>query len=136
MYSQIDAATIRRGTVEHKAWQVSASWFLTGEEAAYASFTPRSSFLPGRPGTGTWELVARFQSIDFDDVAFAGGNDSFANPASAVSAAKAIGVGINWYLNENFKLQLNYDVCQFTGGAASGDRPDERAALSRFSLVF
>jgi phosphate-selective porin OprO/OprP len=133
---QIDATTIRRGTVEHKAWQFSASWFLTGEEAAYASYTPRSSFLPGKPGTGAWELVARFQSIDFDAAAFAGGNDSFASPTTAVSAAKAIGMGVNWYLNQNFKLQFNYEVSQFTGGATSGDRPDEQAALTRFSLVF
>ena len=133
---QIDATTTRYGSLQHSAWQVSASWFLTGEEAAYAAFTTRSSFLPGKPGSGAIELVARVQGIHFDDEAFSGGATSFANPASAVHKADALGFGLNWYLSQNFKWQLNYEVTRFTGGAASGDRPDERAALTRFALIF
>jgi len=133
---QIDATTTRYGSLQHSAWQVSASWFLTGEEAAYAAFTTRSSFLPGKPGSGAIELVARVQGIHFDDDAFSGGATSFANPASSVRKADALGFGLNWYLSQNFKWQLNYEVTRFTGGAASGDRPDERAALTRFALIF
>lgn len=133
---QIDATTTDYATLQHKAWQISASWFLTGEEAAYASFTPRSTFQPGKPGTGAWELVARVQSIHFDDAAFAGGAASFANPASSVRKASAVGLGVNWYLNQNFKWQLNYELTRYQGGAATGDRPDERAALTRFALTF
>jgi len=133
---QIDATTTRYGSLQHSAWQVSASWFLTGEEAAYAAFTTRSSFLPGKPGSGAIELVARVQGIHFDDEAFSGGATSFANPASSVRKADALGFGLNWYLSQNFKWQLNYEVTRFNGGAASGDRPDERAALTRFALIF
>jgi phosphate-selective porin OprO/OprP len=133
---QIDDATTRRATLQHSAWQVSASWFLTGEEAAYASFTPRSTFQPGKPGSGAWELVARYQSITLDPAAFAGGSASFANGTSSVQGARAVGVGLNWYLNQNFKWQLNYELTRYDGGATAGDRPDERAALTRFSLVF
>jgi phosphate-selective porin OprO/OprP len=133
---QIDATTVRRATLQHNAWQVSASWFLTGEEAAYASFTPRSTFQPGKPGAGAGELVARYQAIRFDDAAFTGGSASFANAATSARGAKAIGLGVNWYLTQNFKWQLNYEQTQYDGGAASGDRPDERAALTRFALVF
>jgi phosphate-selective porin OprO/OprP len=134
---QVDATTLRRATLEHDAWQVSASWFLTGEEAAYSSFTPRSTFQIGKPGWGAWELVARYEQIDFDDAAFDGGSASFANPATAVSDASALGLGVNWYLNQNFKWQLNYAVSRFGGGAAGGaDRPDERVLATRFALVF
>jgi phosphate-selective porin OprO/OprP len=133
---QVDATTTRRATLQHSAWQVSASWFLTGEEAAYASFTPRSSFQPGKPGAGAWELVARYQAIDLDPDAFIGGSASFANPATAARAARAFGVGVNWYLNQNFKWQFDYERTRYDGGAANGDRPDEQAALTRFSLVF
>jgi phosphate-selective porin OprO/OprP len=133
---QVDATTTRRATLQHSAWQVSASWFLTGEEAAYASFTPRSSFQPGKPGAGAWELVARYQAIDLDPEAFIGGSASFANPATAARAARAFGVGVNWYLNQNFKWQFDYERTRYDGGAANGDRPDEQAALTRFSLVF
>jgi phosphate-selective porin len=47
-----------------------------------------------------------------------------------------VGVGLNCYLNQNFKWQLNYELTHYDGGATIGDRPDERAALTRFSLVF
>ena len=134
---QVNATTLRHATLTHKAWQVEASWFLTGEEAAYAAFTPRSSFQPGKGGWGAWEVVARYQKVDFDPDAFTGGSASFANPATSVSAAQDVGVGVNWYLNQNFKWQLNYDVTGFTGGNSGGtDRPDERVLATRFSLVF
>jgi phosphate-selective porin OprO/OprP len=134
---QLDATTLRRATLEHDGWQVSASWFLTGEEAAYSSFMPRSTFQIGKPGWGAWELVARYEHIDFDDAAFDGAAASFANPATAVSDAGAIGLGVNWYLNQNFKWQLNYAASRFGGDAAGGaDRPDERVLATRFSLVF
>jgi phosphate-selective porin OprO/OprP len=133
---QVDATTTRRATLQHSAWQVSASWFLTGEEAAYSSFTPGSTFQPGKAGTGAWELVARYQSISFDPAAFAGGSASFANGTTSAQGARAVGLGVNWYLNQNFKWQLDYELTRYDRGATTGDRPDERAALTRFSLVF
>ena len=66
-----------------------------------------------------------------------GGGNSFANPDSSASKASAWGVGINWYLSQNYKWSLNYDVTSFEGGAAAGgDRPDEKAVFTRFGLQF
>ena len=59
---------------------------------------------------GAWELVARYHELDIDDATFVGGTNSFANPESAASKASAWGVGVNWYLNQNYKWSLNYDV--------------------------
>ena len=57
--------------------------------------------------------------------------------AQRSSKASAWGVGVNWYLNQNYKWSLNYDVTSFEGGAAAGaDRPDERAVFTRFALQF
>jgi phosphate-selective porin OprO/OprP len=132
----LSAGTARTATLHNTAWQLQAYWFLTGEDEAYDKATPRRDFGFGQGGAGAWELVARYHELQFDDAAFTGGANSFANPATAPSAAHAVGVGLNWYLNRNFKAQLDYEVTRFDGGGASGDRPDERVLTSQFALIF
>lgn len=129
-------AGLRSDTLDHSAWQVQLAWFATGEDEAYRGFTPQSVFSFEQGTCGAFELVARYHELDIDDDAFAGGANSFANPANAASKASAWGVGVNWYLNQNYKWSLNYDVTTFEGGAATGDRPDERALFTRFAVQF
>jgi len=133
---QVSPAVRRSDKLQNSAWQASLSWFLTGEDAAYASFTPNSNFEIGKPGWGAWEVAVRYHELKIDDAAFAGGADSFADPNTAARRARAAGIGINWYLNQNIKWMLDYERTRFDGGAAAGDRPDEKALLTRFSLVF
>lgn len=133
---RLSATAARFDTLENRAWQVQAYWFVTGEDEGYDTATPRSDFRFGDGGLGAWELVARYHEICFDPAAFAGGTASFANPLTAPRAARALGAGINWYLNRNFKLQLDYDITRFDGGAANGDRPDEHVLISQFALIF
>jgi phosphate-selective porin OprO and OprP len=123
-------------TLTHSAWQVQFAWFMTGEEETFRGFTPGSTFQPGKSGWGAVELVARLHQLELDDDTFVGGADSFANPLTAVSRATAYGVGINWYPWNTVKLSLNYEQTEFEGGAATGDRPDEQALLSRFAVNF
>ena len=86
---------------------------------------------------GGWELVARYHELEIDDAAFAGGADSFADPLASARKASTIGVGLNWYWNQNVKWVLNYEVTSFEGGAADGgDREDEEAVLTRIALGF
>lgn len=54
----------------------------------------------------------------------------------SASKASAWGVGVNWYLTQNYKWSLNYDVTSFDGGAATGGRPDEKALFTRFAVGF
>jgi phosphate-selective porin OprO/OprP len=115
---------------------VQTAWFLTGEDEAYDSATPRNDFRFGHGGTGAWELVARYHEISFDPAAFIDGSSSFANPATAPRSARAIGTGVNWYLDRNFKIQLDYEVTRFEGGAAGGNRPSERVLTSQFAMIF
>ncbi len=76
------------------------------------------------------------QELTIDDDAFTGGAASFANPATSAHKARAAGVGLNWYLNQNVKWQLDYDFTKFDGGAVDGDRPDEKAYFTRIGLTF
>jgi phosphate-selective porin OprO/OprP len=127
----------RAGTLDTSAWQVQASWFLTGEEESFRGFKPNNVFSLANDTWGAFELVARYQAIDPDDDAFVGGAASFADPANAAREATAYGVGLNWYLNENLKWVLNYDHTSFDGGAPGGvDREDEDVFLTRFALGF
>ncbi|HYM34383.1 MAG TPA: porin [Steroidobacteraceae bacterium] len=134
---QISAAVKNSASLDQRAWQVSAAYFLTGEEETYTGFTPNNNFTIGKPGWGAWEIVARIHELKLDDAAFAGGANSFADPATQANRARATGGGVNWYLNQNVKWQLNFERTKFTGGAAGGnDRPQEKAILTRFVLVF
>jgi len=134
---QVSNTVKRSGEVDNSAWQVTASLFLTGERASYNTFTPKSTFVPGRPGIGAFEIVARLEELRIDDAAFAGGASSFADPAVSPRKAQAYGVGLNWYPSQYIKIMLDYEHTRFDGGAAGGgDRPDEKAYLSRFQLAF
>jgi phosphate-selective porin OprO/OprP len=126
----------RSDTLDVSAWQVQLAWFLTGEGQTFRGYTPNTVFSLNDKTWGGWELAARYHELDIDDDAFIGGADSFANPATSATKASAWGVAVNWYLNQNFKWSLNYDVTRFEGGAASGDRPDEKAAFTRFAVNF
>jgi phosphate-selective porin OprO/OprP len=129
-------AGLRSDKLDNSAWHVQFAWFATGEDEAFRGFTPQSIFDPSKGTWGAIELVARYHELDIDDDAFAGGANSFANPASSASKASAWGVGVNWYLTQNYKWSLNYDVTSFDGGAATGDRPDEKALFTRFAVGF
>jgi phosphate-selective porin OprO/OprP len=126
----------RTGTVDTDAWQLAASYFLTGEEAAFRGFQPKSRFSLADRTWGAFEIVARVMSLSVSDEAFAGGADSFADPLAAASQADSWGVGLNWYLNENVKWLLDYERTSFDGGAATGDREDEDAAQLRLAVGF
>jgi phosphate-selective porin len=43
---------------------------------------------------------------------------------------------VNWYLNPNYKLQLDYEVTRYDGGAVVGNRPDERVLTLQTALIF
>ena len=87
-------------------------------------------------GVQTCALPICYNHLTVGASAFEDGANSFANPASAARAASAYGVGVNWYLNRNFKWMLDYEHTRFDGGAAKGDRPDEELLVTRFYLQF
>ena len=96
--------------------------------AAVGSFSPRAE------GWGAWEIVGRVGELAID-------RDAFPLYAAAGSAKSAFsfGVGLNWYLNRNVKLNLDYEQTWFDGGSqASGavTAQDEKAFLTRMQFAF
>jgi phosphate-selective porin OprO/OprP len=122
-----------RDTLDHEAWQLTASWVLTGEDAGF-----RGVVKPNRPyaidgeGWGAFELVGRYGELDVDDDAF----PLFADPSAAASRARSWGLGLNWYLNANLKLAFNHVQTDFDGGVAGADRDDEEILFSRLQVAF
>jgi phosphate-selective porin OprO and OprP len=136
---QVSTTVKRSDRLDNSAWQVAASFFLTGERESYNNFVPKSRFTPGHAGSGwgAWELVARFQELRIDPAAFAGGAASFADPSAAPRRAIGYGIGVNWYLDEYLKWMFDYEHTRFDGGGTGGaDRAAERAFLTRFALAF
>ena len=141
-----------RKKLSHSAWQIAVSYILTGEDACFRGVKPKQDFDLGT-GWGAWELVARYSEINLDDntfrdptgTSFVGG---YANLSESAKSAHSWTVGVNWYLNQNAKIALNYEHTTFDGGAGDGilpinatgtnvrDRQDERALLTRLQLAF
>jgi len=101
-----------------EGWFVEGSWIITGEIRPYTPNALNNEIggfqqpVPSRPFSlradtwGTWELVARYSSVDLNW-----------NPTQTASTSRLAGVlggketildiGINWYLNRNVKLQIH-----------------------------
>jgi phosphate-selective porin OprO and OprP len=138
----------------HEAWEIAASYLLTGEDASYRGVKPNQDFDFTTGGWGAWELLARYSEINLDEAAFQNitrtsfSTDTYANLSESAAAAHSWTVGVNWWLNPNTKLALNYEQTLFDGGAGDGilpinstgtnvqGREDERAILTRLQLAY
>ena len=76
--------------------------------------------------------MARYCELDVDDAAF----PLFANPASAASRVSSWGIGLNWYLNANFKLVANYTRTAFDAAPGATPPDDENAFFTRAQFSF
>jgi phosphate-selective porin OprO/OprP len=82
----------RSDRLRNKAWQVAASYVLTGDDASYNGVNPKHPFNLKTGDWGAFEVVGRYGVLDVDNDAFAGSAASFANPATSASKATAWGV--------------------------------------------
>lgn len=97
------------------AWQVGASWVVTGEDASERSVKPRHAFDGSENGgLGALELSARIAGLAVDDEAFPVFSDSAVSARSALAWA----VAANWHLVRGTRLQLAYERTTFDGGAS------------------
>ena len=128
------ANATQHATFDNSAWQVAASYFLTGEENSFGPVTPRRPFKLDGSGWGAWEIAARAGGLKIDDDAF----PDFATGASA-HEVREWAVGLNWHLNRNVKASVNYMHTDFKGGSkAKGEvtADDEQAIFGRVQLSF
>ena len=71
--SRTTAAGVRRDSLDTSAWQLAASWFLTGEEAAFRGFKPNSVFSLDNKTWGAFEIAARERVVVHVEDMIAGG---------------------------------------------------------------
>lgn len=98
-------------TAKFFGFYTQASYFLTGEhrvykpeEAAFGRVAPRrNAFVDG--GIGAWELAARFSQLDVAD----------AGAGIAGGTLRDMTAGVNWYLNPNARIMVNYVHSKVTG---------------------
>jgi phosphate-selective porin OprO/OprP len=122
-----------RRDVAFRAWQVQASYVLTGEKKSFGSPNPKHPFDPRNGGWGAWEIAARTGDFRADQGLFAAG---FASPSSSPRFAREWVVGTNWYLNRIFRISMDYGHTNFLGGAVGANKASERVILARFQLNF
>lgn len=127
-----DAGGHSHEQVANTAWQVAASYFVTGEDNSFAPVAIRRPFTFHGGGWGALELAARVGQLTIDDDAF----PNLANPNTSAEEATAWGVGVNWHLNRNFKVSLDYDQTDFKGGQTRYLKDGEKVIMSRAQLAF
>jgi phosphate-selective porin OprO/OprP len=101
-YANQNYDTAVGGNSNVDAWSIMGSYFLTGEARSYEKGSmnlgrvmPKGNYGDG-DSWGAWELAARYDTIDMNDGGLAGGEfDQWT-------------LGVNWYLNPNTKVMLNY----------------------------
>ena len=122
--------------MNNDAWQVAATYLLTGEDSSFKGVKPKNDFDFDKGGWGAWELALRYSEMNIDSDTFkdskgklAGqtGADAvptlgqaYADPTLSAKKAKSWTAGVNWYLTANAKIVLNYEQTSFDGGAISG----------------
>lgn len=134
------SAPLTSARLENKAWQITGSWILTGEDAAYkGGVVPRRPFNPRNGGWGALQLVGRYEQLHIDGDAF----PLYSDPRFSARSAKAWSAGLNWYLNRNVQVKASFSRTLFEGGGGAGatapaavTRQPENVLFTRVQLSF
>jgi phosphate-selective porin OprO/OprP len=117
----------------NKAWQVLASYVLTGEDNSFGSIKPIQKFDPLNGTWGAFQLAARWTEMGIDNNTFI-----LLDPTKSAGKASAWTAGVNWYLNSNALIRADYENVSFGGGggAVNKNRNTEQVFATRFQLSF
>ena len=129
-YARTSAEVSRNSTdetVANHAWNVTASYMLTGEAATERIVRPTRPFDPAAGQWGALQLTARYGELRFDEKIF---EFDLAAP-DASTYARQFTVGVNWLLNAYVKAYGTYERYTFGGG-----RPAEDSIYFRMQLAF
>lgn len=105
------------GERDFDGWYVQSSYFLTGENRPYKTangwfgpIKPKKNFSLGPDsGWGAWEVAARYSTLDLNDDIIRGGEGA------------NFTLGLNWYLNPNARLMINYGHAMVDHDLYEGD---------------
>lgn len=131
----------QKGAVRHaiafRAYNLEASYVLTGERKSFSSPTPKHNFDPlHQGGWGAVEIALRVGDWEAEKGLYNYGLVSAA--ASPRHLHEWVG-GVNWYLNRLLRVTGDYGNTSFGGGAAQsagGNRPVEQIFTLRFQINF
>ncbi len=119
---------------DNTAWQVFASYVLTGEDNSFGAVKPIQDFNPLNGHWGALQLAARWTEMDIDEGTF-----KILDPTQSAQHATAWTIGANWYLNSYALIRADYEQTSFDGGASAskgGDRETEHVFATRFQLSY
>jgi len=132
----VNAQELRNGatqrTIRNNAWNAITTYVLTGEDASFDGVKPADNFDPAKGKWGAFEITARAGALRVDRDAF----PIFASIASSARRATEGAVGINWYMNQSVKLNIDFARTLYDGGATVGDRESESVLLSQAQFRF
>jgi phosphate-selective porin OprO/OprP len=141
---RLTAAQANFSNPKFDGWYVQGAWVLTGEPRPYnpaeARFDAPKMNYNFNPSAGTWgavELVARYSDMDLN---YRSGGAGVAQAADAIRGGeqKITTAGVNWYLNPDIRLMLDYqhvDVSRLNAaGAQIGQTYDTVAARAQFTF--
>jgi phosphate-selective porin OprO and OprP len=133
------AVPLTVATLQHTAWDVTAGWVLTGENATFNGVTPAHPFNPLAGQWGALQVVAGYSELNIDPDTF----PLYANPATSARSAKEWAVGLNWWLNRDVRILASYSRTTFEGGGGAGTtapaivtRQPEDVFFTRIQLAF
>ncbi|MBI3269818.1 MAG: hypothetical protein HYZ53_12405 [Planctomycetes bacterium] len=120
--------------IDFTSYYVEGLWVVTGESPAYDRRKPAKNF-GSDGGPGQIELALRYSQFWVDDDIFARG---FANTGNSTEGLDNWTAGVNWWLNPNTRVSVNYFHNDFwddipVGGIAEGKFGRPRGARARRS---
>ncbi len=135
--SGLKAGILNKNKFHNKAWQVSSTYVLTGEDASYSGVKPRHP-LDFNGNWGAFELAGRYGVLKIDHNIF---DEGFSSLNTSISKEAAWAAGLNWYINNNVKFLIDFEQTKFTRGdsatvGAPQNRKTENVVTSRLQVNF
>ena len=130
-------------TQSNSAWQIQASYVLTGEDNTFQSVKPFKPFDPLSGNWGALQIAGRVSELNVDTTTF-----KFIDPTKGARDASSWTLGFNWVLNRNALIRADYEETYYVGGAGTSsgasvntkysisNRPTEKVFATRFQLAF
>jgi phosphate-selective porin OprO/OprP len=112
----------------NQAWNVTASYVLTGDATSERGVRPHAPFDPAAGQWGALQAAVRYGELTVDDDVFAAGLAA----ANASHRARQLTFGANWFLNNYAKIYATFERFTFDGG----NRPAEHSILFRAQFAF
>lgn len=95
-YLQQSLNRVNQANLSFDSWYVMGSYFFTGESRNYDQNYGIFGSVKPTKSIGAWEMGLRCSEMDLNDLAAQGGQ------------VKNWTLGLNWYINKEWKMALNY----------------------------